>query len=384
MTDKVHTIIQFKNPATGVTSEHHLDSAPKAPKDSKTHLFSLTLNPSNNSYAVNIDGGDAENTGTFSTGFTPPFIPPTEIDDPEDKKPADWVDAAKIADPAASKPEDWDEDAPRMIDDEDAIKPENWKDSEPALIADPKAELPADWNTEDDGEWVAPQIPNPACAEGNCGEWKRPQKVNPAYKGKWVAPLIDNPAYVGVWAPHKIPNPAFFTVPDGQTLGELIFSDKSFKAWLLEVQNPVKQTVDDVCVTSGLPDQVAVWEQESEASYVKTKASEDAQSPPPAASTEAPSETASAAFDFASIVALLQENWIATAVAAVALLATIAFWPSAAVTVKPSAAASARKAPAAAKEAETTAAADAPKRAASPSPAKPRAKSQAKGRVARK
>ncbi len=29
--------------------------------------------------------------------------PPKEIDDPEDKKPEDWVDEAKISDPDATK-----------------------------------------------------------------------------------------------------------------------------------------------------------------------------------------------------------------------------------------------------------------------------------------
>ena len=43
-----------------------------------------------------------------------------EIDDPDDKKPIDWVEEAKIPDPAATKPEDWDEDAPLEIPDEDA------------------------------------------------------------------------------------------------------------------------------------------------------------------------------------------------------------------------------------------------------------------------
>lgn len=47
-----------------------------------------------------------------------------------------------------------------------------------------------------DGEWEAPQIPNPACETApGCGEWKRPQINNPQYKGKWKAPLVDNPNY---------------------------------------------------------------------------------------------------------------------------------------------------------------------------------------------
>eukprot|EP00961_Rhodomonas_salina_P075294 1010220-Rhodomonas_salina.1 len=34
----------------------------------------------------------------------PPINPEKEIDDPEDKKPADWVDEAEIDDPDATKP----------------------------------------------------------------------------------------------------------------------------------------------------------------------------------------------------------------------------------------------------------------------------------------
>lgn len=47
-----------------------------------------------------------------------------------------------------------------------------------------------------DGEWEAPQIPNPACAAApGCGAWKRPMIDNPSYKGKWKPPMIDNPNY---------------------------------------------------------------------------------------------------------------------------------------------------------------------------------------------
>lgn len=47
-----------------------------------------------------------------------------------------------------------------------------------------------------DGEWEAPQVPNPACQTApGCGEWKPPTINNPKYKGKWKAPLIDNPNY---------------------------------------------------------------------------------------------------------------------------------------------------------------------------------------------
>lgn len=47
-----------------------------------------------------------------------------------------------------------------------------------------------------DGEWEAPQVPNPACETApGCGEWKPSMINNPQYKGKWKAPLIDNPNY---------------------------------------------------------------------------------------------------------------------------------------------------------------------------------------------
>lgn len=59
-----------------------------------------------------------------------------------------------------------------------------------------EAEQPEDWDTEEDGEWEAPQVPNPKCTDApGCGEWQRPQKPNPEYKGKWSAPMIDNPEY---------------------------------------------------------------------------------------------------------------------------------------------------------------------------------------------
>ena len=67
--------------------------------------------------------------------------------------------------------------------------------------------MPEDWDEEEDGEWEAPQIKNPACkAAPGCGEWKRPMIDNPDYKGKWVHPMIDNPDYVGEWNPKQIPN----------------------------------------------------------------------------------------------------------------------------------------------------------------------------------
>merc|ERR1711871_643289 len=205
---KVHFIFRHKNPIDGTVSEKHLKSRPTPKIDALSHLY--TLHVHGNSFDIYIDGenvakGDLNGDGTFD----PPVVPPKEIDDPSDKKPADWVDEAKIPDPDASKPDDWDEDAPRRILDEAAEKPSGWEDDEPFQIPDPDAKPPEDWDEEDDGEWEAPLVDNPKCSVG-CGEWKRPEIDNPAYKGKWSAPIIDNPEYKGEWKAKQIANPAFF------------------------------------------------------------------------------------------------------------------------------------------------------------------------------
>lgn len=42
-------------------------------------------------YEVLIDG-ESKKSGSLFDDFEPPFNPPEEIDDPNDKKPSDWVD----------------------------------------------------------------------------------------------------------------------------------------------------------------------------------------------------------------------------------------------------------------------------------------------------
>ena len=119
--------------------------------------------------------------------------------------------------------QDWDEDAPAQIVDPDATKPEAWLDDAPDKVPnmatctartliwqlarhatvdgncparrprtliwqvpDPEAKAPDDWDAEEDGEWEAPLIDNPACKPpGGCGEWTPPKISNPDYKGKW-------------------------------------------------------------------------------------------------------------------------------------------------------------------------------------------------------
>jgi len=179
----------------------------------RSHLLTLVIR-SDNTYSISVDQYElAEGTLGSAENFTPALIPDKMIDDPEDKKPADWVDNAKIDDPTDEKPADWDESAPATIPDEDAVKPDEWDESAPETIPDPDAEKPEDWSEEDDGEWEAPEVPNPQCEKG-CGKWQRPSIRNPNYKGKWKARQIDNPAYKGVWAPRKIENPEYFEETD--------------------------------------------------------------------------------------------------------------------------------------------------------------------------
>ncbi|KAJ2776465.1 hypothetical protein H4R18_005655 [Coemansia javaensis] len=206
---KVHLIFRHRNPVSGVYTEHHLKEPPVPPSDAMTHLYTLAIH-TNNTFSVSIDGAERR-TGSLLDDFAPPVNPPKEIDDPNDAKPADWVDEASIPDPDAEKPADWDEDAPAMVPDEAAVQPKGWLPDEPLMVSDPKAEKPADWDDDEDGDWAAPMVPNPRCEKADgCGPWRQPQKRNPAYKGKWAPPLIDNPQYKGEWAPRRIANPDYF------------------------------------------------------------------------------------------------------------------------------------------------------------------------------
>lgn len=208
-TNKVHFIVNHKNPKTGEYEEKHLSSPPAARIVKTSELYTLIVHP-NNTVIIKLNGEQVKEANLLED-FTPAFNPPKEIDDPKDTKPETWVDESRIPDPEATKPEDWDEEAPFEIVDEEATIPEDWLESEPLTIPDPEAVKPEDWDDEEDGDWVAPTVPNPKCDEvAGCGKWEKPTVKNPAYKGKWTAPYIDNPAYKGVWAPRKIKNPDFY------------------------------------------------------------------------------------------------------------------------------------------------------------------------------
>ena len=168
----MHFIFRHKNPVTGEYEEKHLKSAPMPSIGQNTMLYTLIVNP-DQTFQVLVDDKEVS-SGSLLENFDPPVNPPAEIDDSEDKKPADWVDDAKISDPDAKKPSDWDEDAPYSIPDEDAVKPEDWLEDEPEFVPDPEAEKPEEWDDEEDGDWIPPTVKNPKCeAASGCGPWKR-------------------------------------------------------------------------------------------------------------------------------------------------------------------------------------------------------------------
>ena len=207
-TNKVHFILQHQSPVTLRWEEKHLTDSIPVTVDQRTHLYTLLVK-ADSDFAIFVDKKEVGG-GSLLTKLAPPINPPAEIDDPDDRKPADWVDEAKIPDPEASKPEDWDEDQPAMIPDSSATMPEGWDESAPETVPDPAARRPEDWDDAEDGEWEPPMVPNPVCQLAGCGKWSAPMVRNPKYRGKWKAPLVDNPAYLGPWKPRRVPNPDYF------------------------------------------------------------------------------------------------------------------------------------------------------------------------------
>ena len=207
--NKVHFIIQHQNPITKQWEEKHFNDTATVKMDKKTHLYTLALK-SDNTFTIFIDRKIAK-SGNLLIAMKPPVNPSKMIDDPEDKKPVDWVDQMEIEDPNAKKPDDWDDNAPRMIPDPNAVKPVGWLDNAPHKIPDPTAVKPADWIDDEDGDWSPNLIPNPECAKVGCGIWTPPSVKNPKHKGVWKRPKIKNPKYQGTWYPKQIENPNYYT-----------------------------------------------------------------------------------------------------------------------------------------------------------------------------
>merc|ERR1712093_107306 len=195
-TKKTHVIFNYK--------EKNLDKKTevRAESDTLSHLYTLIVKP-DNTYEVQIDMNKVD-SGSLAEGWD--FLEPKQIRDPNEKKPADWVDEAEIDDPNDKKPEGY--------------------DKIPAKIADPKAKKPDDWNDESDGTWEAPQIDNPEFK----GPWKAKRIKNPAYKGVWEAKMIDNPKYVaddklGIYKSFGVLGFDVWQVKSGTILDNIIITD---------------------------------------------------------------------------------------------------------------------------------------------------------------
>ncbi|KFY74256.1 hypothetical protein V499_05712 [Pseudogymnoascus sp. VKM F-103] len=271
-TNKVHFIVNHKNPKTGEYEEKHMNSPPTAQISKTTELYTLIVHP-NSTFAIRQNGKQVKE-GSLLEDFTPSFNPEKEIDDAKDSKPDTWVDEARIADPEAKKPEDWNEEAPFEIVDEEAEMPADWLETEAQVIPDPEALKPEDWDDEEDGDWIAPSIPNPKCEEASgCGPWTKPMKANPEYKGKWVAPLIDNPDYKGVWAPRKIKNPNYYEDKKPSNLEPM--GAIGFEIWTM--QNDI--LFDNIYIGHSIADAEALAAETFDVKHAAEKAAELAAKP---------------------------------------------------------------------------------------------------------
>jgi len=160
---RIHLIFNHKGENLLKTEDIKLDYDEK---NEFTHLYTLILE-ADGTYQVLLDNKEKA-AGKLSEEWA---FPSEKVLDPEQSKPADWVDTEKIADPAEVKPEGYDDIAKE--------------------IPDPEAEKPEDWDDEDDGEWEAPTVDNPAYK----GVWTPTMVDNPAYKGEWEHPTVANPLY---------------------------------------------------------------------------------------------------------------------------------------------------------------------------------------------
>ena len=180
----IHTIFNHKGENLLKTDKISLEYSDK---NEYTHLYTLHLKP-DGTYEVFFDL-ESKAKGKLVDDWD--FPNPTK-DDPDDKKPSDWVDETMIDDPEDKKPDGWD-DIPAQIPDPDASKPEDWDD-------------------EDDGEWEPPLIDNPD------------------FKGEWTAKQIDNPAYKGEWSPKQIKNPDY---EEGVQLAAYDSMYVGFELWIV-------------------------------------------------------------------------------------------------------------------------------------------------------
>merc|ERR1712125_146193 len=233
-TKRTHLIFNYK----GKNVLKKSDLSYKQEGEGTSHVYRMTLKP-DNTVRVDIDE-EKIYEGSMKEDWE--LLKPKEINDPDDKKPDDWVDDSMIDDPETKKPEDWVEEK-RIIDSE--------------------AKKPDDWDDEEDGEWEAPMKDNPEFK----GEWIAKRISNPAYKGFWEAKKIANPEYEDDDSVYKYSDFGFIGFDLWQVKGGTIFdnviitddvaeADTFAKKWkeLSEVETAAKKAEDDAKKSSSASD----------------------------------------------------------------------------------------------------------------------------------
>jgi len=191
-TKRTHLIFNYKG--KHVLKKADLDY--KQEGEGTSHLYRLTVKP-DNTVLVEIDQ-EKIYEGAINDDWE--VLKPKQIDDPADSKPADWVEDSMMDDPDKKKPDDWVTEK---------------------RIVDAAAKKPDDWDDEEDGEWEAPMIDNPAFK----GEWSVERISNPAYKGVWESKKIDNPEFEDDKEVYKFADFGFIGFDLWQVKGGTIFDN---------------------------------------------------------------------------------------------------------------------------------------------------------------
>merc|ERR1719296_690508 len=178
-TKRTHLIFDYKG--TNVLKKSDLGYK-QGDDNGVSHLYRMILKP-DNTVRVEVDE-EKLYEGSIKEDWE--VLKPKEIPDPDDKKPEDWVDSSMMDDPEDKKPDDWVEEK---------------------RIVDEAAKKPDDWDDEEDGEWEAPMI------------------ANPAYKGFWEAKKIANPEYVDDDKIYSYPDFGFLGFDLWQVKGGTIFDN---------------------------------------------------------------------------------------------------------------------------------------------------------------
>merc|ERR1712167_177338 len=208
---RTHLIFNYK----GKNVLKKSDLSYKQDGDGTSHLYTLIVKP-DNTVRVEVDQ-EKLYEGSIKEDWE--VLKPKEINDPDDKKPSDWVDTSMMDDPDDKKPDDW-TDEKRIVDEE--------------------AKKPDDWDDEEDGEWEAPM------------------KDTPDYKGVWEAKKIDNPEYVDDNEVYKFDEFGFigfdlWQVKAGTIFDNIIITDDKAEAddfakkWraLRDTEDAAKKEADD-------------------------------------------------------------------------------------------------------------------------------------------